>query len=155
MGPPKGAVGGPPPPPVGHQPPGGGAGNKRAMEVGEAGALRLVTEPLVTEAGWLLPLALMGLPLVLVAVGWQWPLGEKHLGLLLWAGWLLPELLYFSFTTGLFHSYYLIMLGPPLAALVGATSFPYLFYHGNEWPTPDAASVSANSREMKPDPWSL
>lgn len=85
--------------------------------------LRLFTEPLVTEAGWLLPLALLGIPLVLVVLGWQWPLTDKHLALVLWAGWLLPELTYFTFTTGLFHAYYLIMLGPPLAALVGATAW--------------------------------
>jgi 4-amino-4-deoxy-L-arabinose transferase-like glycosyltransferase len=38
----------------------------------------------------------------------------------LWGGWLLLVGVYFSYTTGLFHPYYLIMLGPPLAALVGA-----------------------------------
>lgn len=106
--------------------PGGG----RNQEVGEAGVLRLFTEPLVTEAGWLLPLALLGIP-VLVVLGWQWPFGrlrttpltDKHLALVLWAGWLLPEVVYFTFTSGLFHAYYLIMLGPPLAALVGATAW--------------------------------
>ena len=104
-------------PPIPPQPGGG-----RSQEVGEAGVLRLFTEPLVTEAGWLLPLALLGIPLVLVVLGWQWPLSYRHLGLVLWAGWLLPEVAYFTFTTGLFHAYYLIMLGPPLAALVGATA---------------------------------
>ena len=99
--------------------PGGG----RNQEVGEADILRLFTEPLVTEAGWLLPLALLGIPLVLVVLGWQWPLSDKHLALVLWAGWLLPEVAYFTFTSGLFHAYYLIMLGPPLAALVGATAW--------------------------------
>ena len=99
--------------------PGGG----RNQEVGEAGALRLFTEPLVTEAGWLMPLALLGIPLILIVLGWQWPLSDKHLALVLWAGWLLPEVAYFTFTSGLFHAYYLIMLGPPLAALVGATAW--------------------------------
>lgn len=99
--------------------PGGG----HNQEVGEAGVLRLFTEPLVTEAGWLLPLALLGILLVLVVLGWQWPLSDKHLALVLWAGWLLPEVAYFTFTSGLFHAYYLIMLGPPLAALVGATAW--------------------------------
>jgi 4-amino-4-deoxy-L-arabinose transferase-like glycosyltransferase len=98
-------------------------GDGRNQEVGEAGVLRLFTEPLVTEAGWLLPLALLGIPLVLVTLGWQWPLSDKHLALVLWAGWLLPEVAYFTFTSGLFHAYYLIMLGPPLAALVGATAW--------------------------------
>ena len=63
----------------------------------------------------------MGILLVLCVVGWKWPLSEKHLAVVMWAGWLLPVALYFTFTTGLFHAYYLIMLGPPLAALIGAT----------------------------------
>jgi 4-amino-4-deoxy-L-arabinose transferase-like glycosyltransferase len=99
----------------------GGPGGSRTSEVGSAGLLRLFSEPLVTEASWILPLALMGMLLVLIVLGWEWPLSEKHLAIVLWAGWLLPVTLYFTFTTGLFHAYYLIMLGPPLAALTGAT----------------------------------
>jgi len=95
----------------------------RAGETGTAGLLRLFEEPLVREASWLLPLALMGMPLGAVTLGWAWPLTNKHASLLLWAGWLLPEMVYFSFTTGLFHRYYLIMLGPPLAALAGLTAW--------------------------------
>jgi len=90
-------------------------------EIGQPGSLRLFTAPLVTEVSWLLPLILLGIPLILAQLGWQWPLSDKHLALVLWAGWLLPELVYFSFTSGLFHAYYLTMLGPPLAALAGAT----------------------------------
>jgi len=107
------------------RPPGGGpgGGNPIGNEVGQASALRLFSQPLSDEASWLLPMALLGLPLVLILLGWKWPLSEKHLALVLWGGWLLPELLYFSFTSGLFHTYYLIMLGPPLAALVGATAW--------------------------------
>ena len=104
------------------QPPVAGPVNPRTQEVGEPGALRLFTEPLVTEASWLLPLALLGIPLTLLATKWRWPLSEKRLALILWGGWLLPQVAYFSFTSGLFHAYYVIMLGPPLAALVGATA---------------------------------
>jgi 4-amino-4-deoxy-L-arabinose transferase-like glycosyltransferase len=111
-------VDGPPANPAGNQP---NAGPGQSSEVGRAGVLRLFTEPLVTEASWLLPLALLGILLVMGVVGWKWPLSEKHLAVVLWAGWLLPVALYFTFTTGLFHAYYLIMFGPPLAALVGAT----------------------------------
>jgi len=113
--------------PAGQFPPGagsgGGPGNAFASEVGEPGAPRLFIEPLVTQASWLLPLALLGIPLIMVLLGWRWPLGDKHLALALWAGWLLPEIVYFSFTSGIFHSFYVIMLGPPLAALVGATAW--------------------------------
>ncbi len=80
----------PPPPQFGSMNPPGNPpaqpGGGRNQEIGEAGVLRLFTEPLVTEAGWLLPLALLGIPLVLVVLGWQWPLSEKHLALLLWGG---------------------------------------------------------------------
>ncbi|RME06794.1 MAG: dolichyl-phosphate-mannose--protein mannosyltransferase, partial [Anaerolineae bacterium] len=103
------------PPLPGGSAPGGGPG--RSNETGQAGVLRLFQEPLVTEASWLLVFVLLGLPLALVTVGWEWPLEGRQMGLLLWTAWLLPEMAYFSFTTGLFHRYYLIMLGPPLAAL--------------------------------------
>jgi len=96
---------------------------RNSPEIGRAGVLRLFSEPLVTEASWLLPLALLGILVMIGVVGWKWPLSEKHLAVVLWAGWLLPVALYFTFTTGLFHAYYLIMLGPPLAALVGATAW--------------------------------
>jgi len=86
-----------------------------------SGDLRLFAQPLVEEASWLLPLALLGIVLAALVLGWAWPLSQKHLALLLWAAWLLPEVAYFSFSAGLFHRYYLIMLGPPLAALAGIT----------------------------------
>ena len=96
-----------------------GQGNMNGSETGTAGVLRLFEEPLVTEASWMLPFILLGIPVTLVSTGWSWPLDNKQKSLLLWAGWLLPVMAYFSFTTGLFHRYYLIMLGPPLAALAG------------------------------------
>jgi 4-amino-4-deoxy-L-arabinose transferase-like glycosyltransferase len=64
-----------------------------------------------------LPLALVSILLTAITLGFSW--SKKHLALILWTLWLLPALAYFSFTTGLFHRYYLIMLGPALAALTG------------------------------------
>lgn len=53
------------------------------------------------------------------------------------ASGLLPMLVYFSFSTGLFHSYYLIMLGPGIAALMGATAWSlgrvYRHHHWLGW----------------------
>ena len=131
------------PPPGGQSgnlPPGGPSGGLPAQrpggasEVGQAGWLRLFTEPLATEAGWLLPLALLGIPLALMALGWRWPLSGAHLEIILWAGWLLPCMLYFSLTTGLFHAYYLIMLGPPTAALAGAAVWAlWRIYQRDHW----------------------
>ncbi len=91
-----------------------------ANQNGLPGALRLFTQPLGEEAGWLLPAALLALPVVLVALGRRWRLDQAFSGLILWGFWLLAETIYFSFTSGLMHAYYTIMLGPPLAALCGA-----------------------------------
>ena len=104
-------------------------------EVGTAGVLRLFTDPLATQASWLLPLTLPGCVLILVMLGRPRALTDKHLALILWAGWLFPLALYFSFTAGLWHTYYLIMLGPALAALVGATvwAFEQLFARQNRF----------------------
>jgi 4-amino-4-deoxy-L-arabinose transferase-like glycosyltransferase len=117
-------------PPINQSNPGkiqnGIQGNGRSEEVGEVGILRLFTEPLVTEMSWLLPFALLGSIAAIFAVKWLWPINDKHLGILLWLGWLLPSMAYFSFTTGLFHRYYLIMVGPPLAALVGISVWAIL-----------------------------
>jgi 4-amino-4-deoxy-L-arabinose transferase-like glycosyltransferase len=108
-----------------------GGGGMNGGETGQAGVLRLFEEPLVTEASWMLPLVLLGIPVALVSTGWKWPLSGKQNSMLLWVGWLLPVIAYFSFTTGLFHRYYLIMLGPPLAALVGISLWS-LAKHGNQ-----------------------
>lgn len=94
-----------------------------SQEVGQAGALRMFSAPLVDEASWLLPFALLGLPILIAVLKLRWPLNEKQLGVILWAAWLLPVVIYFSFTTGLFHAYYVVMMGPALAALVGATAW--------------------------------
>ncbi len=50
---------------------------------------------------------------------WKQPFGDRQLNILLWGGWLLPAFIYFSYSRGLMHAYYLIMLAPALAALVG------------------------------------
>ena len=100
------------------QPGGPGGPGGMNQEIGEAGPLRLFTEPLVTEAGWLLPLALWGMVCVVIVVRPRFPLPLPYLGLILWGGWLVTEIVFFS-VANLFHAYYLIMLGPPLAALIG------------------------------------
>ena len=94
---------------------GGGLSN----ETGEPSLLRLFNHQLAGQISWLLPLAGIGL----LAAAWQTrlhlPLGRRHQNLLLWAVWLLPMLAFFSMAN-LFHRYYLEMLTPAIAALVGA-----------------------------------
>lgn len=101
-----------------NRPDGGDSGGQ--MIPSQPGLTRLFDPSLSGEASWLLPLALAGLLAGVCAVTWKKPLGPAQTGLLVWGGWLLPMAIYFSFTSGLFHEYYLIMLGPGIAALVGA-----------------------------------
>jgi 4-amino-4-deoxy-L-arabinose transferase-like glycosyltransferase len=91
----------------------------RQNEVGAAGALRLFTEPLDDEATWLLILAILAIPVTGAMLAWRRPLDDKWISWLAWTLWLIPMLLFFNFTTGLWHTYYLIMLGPGIAALGG------------------------------------
>ncbi len=89
---------------------------------GAPGALRLLNRQLAGQAGWLLPLAVVGL-LVTVARLWSCPSTSRMLqSLLLWGTWLITEGSFFSFN-GFFHPYYLAMLAPAICALasIGVT----------------------------------
>jgi 4-amino-4-deoxy-L-arabinose transferase-like glycosyltransferase len=81
--------------------------------------LRLFNRQLAGQISWLLPLAGLGL----LAAAWQtrlrFPLDRRHQALLLWSAWLLPQMAFFSIAN-LFHRYYLEMMAPAIAALVGA-----------------------------------
>jgi hypothetical protein len=102
--------------PVGAAGRGGGGG---AMFGGSAGPLRLLNSALGGQAGWLLGFALVSAIGLLVATrlrradarsGWLVAVG----------GAFLTTAVLFSFATGIFHPYYVSLLAPFAAALVGA-----------------------------------
>lgn len=88
------------------------------FNIGTPGALRLFIPPLSKETSWLLPFGIISLVLLTVGPRWQWPITSKHQALVLWGGWLITCAVFFSIA-GFFHEYYLSMMAPPLAALVG------------------------------------
>ncbi len=96
----------------------GGFGGGGMSGAGQAGLMRLFTPPLSKEVSWLLPFGLFGAVLLAFRARPRWPLAPKHQALVLWGGWLLVGTAFFS-VAGFFHEYYLSVLGPPLAALVG------------------------------------
>ncbi len=112
------------PPPNGDNPygppqgPGTGTGGSqtRPNETGEAGVFRLFNQQLGGQASWLLPLSLLCALAVFGTRGLS-PLSWQ--GVILWSAWLIPQAVFFSFA-GLFHRYYLEMMAPAIAALVGA-----------------------------------
>ncbi|NPV86704.1 MAG: hypothetical protein HPY45_11935 [Anaerolineae bacterium] len=109
------------PPPQSASMPPLGRGGGPLDEVGEPGVLRLFRAPLFYEGGWLIALVLPGMFLILTQIGWK-PLRRDQLAsVILWAGWFFPSAIYMSFTSGIMHAYYLVMLGAPVAALTGMT----------------------------------
>ena len=88
-------------------------------ETGSPGIFRLFNRQLAGQIAWFLPLSFF---CFIAAVGDRkliLPLHPQHKSLLLWGMWLLPQVFFFSFA-GLFHRYYLEMMAPAIAALVGA-----------------------------------
>ncbi len=85
---------------------------------GNPGILRLVKAQVGAQFAWLLPLVGFGL-----VAAWErklrLPLTRKQQSLVLWTGWLLTHMIVFSFAQGIFHSYYLTVIGPAIAALAG------------------------------------
>ncbi|MFN8594404.1 MAG: glycosyltransferase family 39 protein [Thermomicrobiales bacterium] len=84
-------------------------------------ALRLFNHELAGQIAWLLPLAVLGGIVAWRQTRTHLPLSRRHASLVLWGGWLVTGVCFFSVATSftLMHRYYLAMLAPPLAALVG------------------------------------
>ncbi len=101
---------------------GRGAGVGGAMSAaggifgGTAGPLRLLSDAVGGQIAWLLPLAAVGTG----AAVWC---HRRHRGrlaaIVLWAGWLALYVIVFSRAKGTFHSYYVSVIMPAIAALVG------------------------------------
>jgi len=116
--PPAGALGdGPNASPDG--PNGGNGGTPFSNETGSPGLARFFTSPLSKQMSWLLPFALVSMVLAVFAARIRLPLEPEHKALVLWGGWMLICLVFFSAVEGIFHSYYAIMLAPALGAVVG------------------------------------
>lgn len=104
------------------QAPGGAVGGSTqfSQETGDPGVLRFFTQPLSKQMSWLLPFALISLALALFGARITLPLeAGVHKGLILWGGWLMTCVVFFSMISGIFHAYYAIMLAPCLGAMVG------------------------------------
>lgn len=98
-----------------------GVGNGRGPNfAGPTGIPRMFNEQLGGQIAWLLPLALLGLLAGLLVTRRGQRTDLKRAGYLLWGLWTLVIVLVFSFAKGVVHPYYAIVIGPGLAALVGA-----------------------------------
>ncbi len=97
--------------------PGGGGGLGGAFS-GEPGPLRLINNAMGDQGGWLLPLAIVGALSALVAALRARSRVELA-GLLVVGGWFAAGTLVLSFAGGIVHTYYVSMLAPATAGLIG------------------------------------
>ncbi|MBV9578671.1 MAG: glycosyltransferase family 39 protein, partial [Chloroflexi bacterium] len=94
-----------------------------APGIGNPSLSRLFTPSLAGQASWLLAPALLGTMLAAAAL-WlarrdrSGQVRSQAVAVMVWGGWLLACGAYFSFAR-FYHTYYLTMLGPAIAALVG------------------------------------
>ncbi len=102
-------------------------------EIGARGVLRLFKVELGNELAWGLPLALMaavygGIQLLIHLLKpprFQLPIRDEFKGIVLWGGWLMICVTFFS-VARFFHAYYLATAAPAAAAMIGI-GFWYLW----------------------------
>ncbi len=125
------------------RPGGGGAG---MFDNGAAGPFRLLGQSLGGQAGWLLPLAVIGFLAAASRRRIRLPLDEQQQSVLLWGAWLLTAGAFFS-VAGFFHSYYLVTLAPAAAALAGVGGITlwrdYIRRGWRGWLLPAALPIAA------------
>ncbi len=100
--------------------PNGGTMRQTGGETGPAGPFRLFNHQMGGQISWLLPFACIGLVLGLYQYYRQALLESTKMKLFFWGCWLLSQAVFFSIAQGA-HRYYLVMLAPAIAALVGIT----------------------------------
>ncbi|MCY7822519.1 glycosyltransferase family 39 protein [Bacillus spizizenii] len=137
----------------------GGAGTGSKMQSGSGmfgtgtpGPLRLFQQELSDQISWLLPFAIFGIAGLLIAGARERRrLSAEQKETMFWVAWLVPIAGFFS-VAEFFHHYYLIMLAPPIAALVGAGWVALVHLHRNQtgwksWLLP-AAMIATTGFEL-------
>jgi 4-amino-4-deoxy-L-arabinose transferase-like glycosyltransferase len=105
---------------TGGGPGGGGGGGMGSVFGGDTGVFRLVDSSLGGQAGWLIGMAIVGGIGVAVASGLK--RRDPRTGFILAAGGAFATCaIVFSYAKGIFHPYYVSMLAPFTAVLIGAT----------------------------------
>jgi 4-amino-4-deoxy-L-arabinose transferase-like glycosyltransferase len=83
------------------------------------GPLRLFRPRAAAQFAWLLPLALAGLVLAWSDAQALGAPVSRRISAGVWTGWLVMYWIVLSFAGGLIHTYYVAVLGPPLAVFSG------------------------------------
>ena len=94
----------------------GGLGGAGGASEGSPGKLRLLSDAVGSQIGWLLPLAVAA---TLLGV-WTYRKRRHRLAaVMLWSTWFWLYAIAFSEAKGIFHSYYTSAMVPAVGALIG------------------------------------
>jgi len=106
--------------------PGGGHGPGGTGFGGQTGIFRIFNNDFGPNIAWLLVLALAGGGLLLWILRKTPRTNRGRAAVIFWILWLLIHIVIFSMTSGVIHPYYVVVMAPAVAALVGI-SLPFLW----------------------------
>lgn len=106
--------------------PGGGHGPGGTGFGGQTGIFRIFNNDFGPNIAWLLILALTGGGLLLWILRKTPRTNRGRAAVIFWMLWLLIHVVIFSMTSGVIHPYYVVVMAPAVAALVGI-SLPFLW----------------------------
>ena len=106
--------------------PGGGHGPGGTGFGGQTGISRIFNNDFGPNIAWLLVLALAGGGLMLWILRKTPRTNRGRAAVIFWMLWLLIHIVIFSMTSGVIHPYYVVVMAPAVAALVGI-SLPFLW----------------------------
>jgi len=104
---------------LGNSPGNGGGGGGRSGFGGETGIFRMFNSEFGPNIAWFIPLAAIGALTVLIKLRNKERSNIQFSITSFWLIWLLIHVFIFSMTSGTIHPYYVVVLAPAVAALVG------------------------------------
>ena len=105
---------------------GGGHGSGGTGFGGQTGIFRIFNNDFGPNVAWLLVLALAGGGLLLWILRKTPRTNRGRAAVIFWMLWLLIHVVIFSMTSGVIHPYYVLVMAPAVATLVGI-SLPFLW----------------------------
>ncbi len=104
---------------LGNSPGNGGGGGGRTGFGGTTGIFRMFNEEFGPNIAWFIPAALIGMIAVAIKLRNKERSNIQFGITAFWTIWLLTHMFIFSMTSGTIHPYYVVVLAPAIAALVG------------------------------------
>jgi len=134
------------------------AGTANSRTTGNTGWNMLINDTVGPQVSWFLPLAVLA-----AVLGVVWRTGQPRTdmlraGFLMWGGWLAVHAVVFSASNGN-HAYYMTVIAPALAALVGGglalfRSEYQSAYEPELKPEPEPEHKPEPEPQPEPEPWS-